>query len=551
MIGDAARLVGAEHIATDAIELRDRLLQGRFYVACVGQFKRGKSTLLNALIGQAVLPVGVVPVTAVVTVIRYGGELHARVQFGTGTWTDIAPSALREFVSEVENPENVKGVTGVEVLVPSKLLRDGMCLVDTPGIGSVFSGNTEATREFVPHIDAALVVLGADPPISGAELDLVEQTGKLIDHLLFVLNKADRLTDEEREQGKAFAASVLCRRLGREAPPILEVSAAERIKGLATRDWGKLEGALRALAERSAEIVREAEERGERRLASSLVRQIDEYREALVRPREESAQRIESLRRSVADAERTLSELNSLFNAVQDSLSRRFEDDRESFLRKAIPEASAKLDSRIESASDAKDLPAWAMEAALGIAKQAIDEWRARMTPIAERLYEQAVTRFVGIANDFLQRVADATEPALRSLPGSFEPDLGFRSKPHFHFTEMMTVATPKLATRLAGITGSRRLASRKSATEYLARLLTTNSARVANDFSERVLESRRRIQSELQEHLRTIVSSAERALSRANERRALDERAVERELETYDRLRTDLVVWTAQPPGG
>jgi hypothetical protein len=115
----------------------------------------------------------------------------------------------------------------------------------------------------------------------------------------------------------------------------------------------------------------------------------------------------------------------------------------------------------------------------------------------------------------------------------------------------MMTVATPKLATRLAGITGSRRLASRKSATEYLARLLTTNSARVANDFSERVLESRRRIQSELQEHLRTIVSSAERALSRANERRALDERAVERELETYDRLRTDLVVWTAQPPGG
>jgi GTP-binding protein EngB required for normal cell division len=542
IIRDTARQVGAEHIATEAIELRDRLVQGRFYVACVGQFKRGKSTLLNALIGQAVLPVGVVPVTAVVTVIRYGRELHARVQFGTGTWTDIGPSALREFVSEVENPENVKGVTGVEVLVPSDLLRDGMCLVDTPGIGSVFSGNTEATREFVPHIDAALVVLGADPPISGAELDLVDQTSKLVERQVFVLNKADRLTDEEREQGKDFAASVLCRRLGREAPPILEVSAAERMKGVATRDWVKLEGALRDLAEGGAEIVRQAEARGVRRLADRLTRQIDEQREALIRPQEESAQRIDSLRRSVADAERTLSELEYLFKSVQDNLSRRFEEERETFLRAAIPLASVGLDRDIDSASDAKDLPAWAMDAALRIAKQTVEDWRSRMAPVAEGLYGRAVARFVEIANDFLQRVADAGDPALRLLPGLFESDLGFTAKPRFHFTEMMTLATPTLGTRLSGITrASRMSAAKKNAAHYLDRLLATNSARVANDFSDQVLESRRRIQVELREHLRTIVSSAESALHRATERRSLGESSIARDLETYKRLRAEL----------
>jgi hypothetical protein len=84
----------------------------------------------------------------------------------------------------------------------------------------------------------------------------------------------------------------------------------------------------------------------------------------------------------VADAERTLSELECLFKLVQDSFSRRFEDERESSLREPLPVASAALDRAIESASDTKDLPAWAMEAALGMAKQTIEEWRSRMVGV-------------------------------------------------------------------------------------------------------------------------------------------------------------------------
>jgi len=64
------------------------------------------------------------------------------------------------------------------LLVAFRLTDYGLrCLVDTPGIGSVFAGNTATTRSFVPHIDAALVVLGADPPLSGDELALVDELG--------------------------------------------------------------------------------------------------------------------------------------------------------------------------------------------------------------------------------------------------------------------------------------------------------------------------------------------------------------------------------------
>jgi hypothetical protein len=86
------------------------------------------------------------------------------VRFRDRDWEECDPTALAIYVSEEHNPANEKAVAAVEVFVPSPLLRSGMCLVDTPGLGSVSLANTEATRAFVPHIDAALVVLGADPP---------------------------------------------------------------------------------------------------------------------------------------------------------------------------------------------------------------------------------------------------------------------------------------------------------------------------------------------------------------------------------------------------
>src|ERR1022692_5352472 len=107
-------------------------------------------------------------------------------------------SDLKEYVTEELNPENNSAVDGAEVFVPSLLLSSGMCFVDTPGLGSVFTGNTATTQAFIPHIDAALVVVGADPPIAGEELTLVEAVGRQVQNLILVLNKADRATEPEK-----------------------------------------------------------------------------------------------------------------------------------------------------------------------------------------------------------------------------------------------------------------------------------------------------------------------------------------------------------------
>jgi ribosome biogenesis GTPase A len=90
----------AEQVAADARSLAERVSEGRFYVACIGQFKRGKSSVLNALVGDSVLPTGVVPVTTVPTIVRYGGHAAARVRFeSAGGWTDIPVRTVDEYVS--------------------------------------------------------------------------------------------------------------------------------------------------------------------------------------------------------------------------------------------------------------------------------------------------------------------------------------------------------------------------------------------------------------------------------------------------------------------
>ncbi len=124
---------GAEGVAAEARSLAERVVEGRFYVACLGQFKRGKSSLLNALVGASLLPVGVVPVTSVVTVVRFGERNAARVRFSDGHEQEISATDLAGFVSEEGNPSNRKAVAVVELFLPSSLLKSGMCLVDTPG----------------------------------------------------------------------------------------------------------------------------------------------------------------------------------------------------------------------------------------------------------------------------------------------------------------------------------------------------------------------------------------------------------------------------------
>lgn len=224
-------------------ELEKRLCLGRFHLAVLGQVKRGKSTLLNALLGEDVLPTAVVPLTAIPTFIQYGAERSLRVRYHDnrpdtlikGEPLKWLQKQLAGFVTEDANPKNIKGVREVEITHPAAILRD-VVLIDTPGIGSTFRHNTEVTMNFLPQCDAALFMVSADPPITEVEVAFLSEIRTRIAQLFFVLNKVDYLTDTEQKTALEFYRTVLIRDAGMDpGSRIFPISAR---KGIQARDSG-------------------------------------------------------------------------------------------------------------------------------------------------------------------------------------------------------------------------------------------------------------------------------------------------------------------------
>jgi len=171
--------------------LRERLRAARLRVLVVGEAKRGKSTLVNALLGREVLPTGMTPLTAVPTTVTHGTGEAMVVAFADGRAAHCPLSALGEFGTERGNPGNSRGVAAITVRLDSPILARGVEIVDTPGTGSVHAHNTAAADGVLPTMDAAIFVLTADPPVSAAERDLLERVHGLSVTTFVVLNKAD------------------------------------------------------------------------------------------------------------------------------------------------------------------------------------------------------------------------------------------------------------------------------------------------------------------------------------------------------------------------
>jgi GTP-binding protein EngB required for normal cell division len=196
--------------------LRDRLASGRLRVLVAGEAKRGKSTLINALLGREVLPVGVTPLTAVATTVRAGSPEGIEVHFAGGRTEALSLESLTDFGTERGNPGNCRHVSSITVRVDAPVLARGAELVDTPGTGSVHAHNTAAAELALPSMDAAILVLTSDPPVSAGERELLARIAGLSAALFIVLNKADYLDRHGLAEALEFTGQVAREVTGRK-----------------------------------------------------------------------------------------------------------------------------------------------------------------------------------------------------------------------------------------------------------------------------------------------------------------------------------------------
>jgi small GTP-binding protein len=202
--GDALSPGLTSHLRAGA----DRIAGMRFNLVVLGEFKRGKSTLINSLLGAKLLPTGVVPETSAITVVRHGPSPRLLVGFTDGREEHLPVSELHRFVTELDNPHNELGVASTIVETPSALLAGGVQLVDTPGIASVHEHNTEVAWEFLPQVDAALCVLDAEQPFTQTEREYFLAAAARVPRLLVIINKIDHLGQHGRLAAIEFIEKV-------------------------------------------------------------------------------------------------------------------------------------------------------------------------------------------------------------------------------------------------------------------------------------------------------------------------------------------------------
>jgi small GTP-binding protein len=185
----------------DCRRLLARLAEDRFNLAVVGQFSRGKSSLMNAFLGAEKLPTGILPLTSVITTVAYGES--ERVLLQREGWTfpqEISLSHLPEYVTQQGNPGNEKRVTLAEIQLPHEMLRLGVHFIDTPGIASAIRANTRTTRQFLPEVDAAILVTSFESPFAETELEFLREIRAHVHTIFIVVNKHDLVPASERAQ---------------------------------------------------------------------------------------------------------------------------------------------------------------------------------------------------------------------------------------------------------------------------------------------------------------------------------------------------------------
>ena len=196
--------IGQPARASRVREVRDSLLSQRFTLLVLGEFKRGKSTLINRLLGTDILPVGSAPTTAVLTCVTYGEEPSARIVLDDGTERQVAIERLAEEITLVQSDEGINqqrhaGVVRAEVALPATLCLQGVDVVDSPGLGE-HRTRTEVTYEALPAADAIVFVSDA-VQLGNEDEGFVRSrlANEDIDNVFFVINKWDRVYNDTED----------------------------------------------------------------------------------------------------------------------------------------------------------------------------------------------------------------------------------------------------------------------------------------------------------------------------------------------------------------
>jgi GTP-binding protein EngB required for normal cell division len=541
-LGELA-VLGTDQDRRQIAALRDRLGAARLRVLVAGEAKRGKSTLINALLGRTVLPAGVTPLTAVATTVRYGDDPHAEVRFGDGHEEKQPLATLPELVTERGNPGNRRRIAGVTVYLDAPVLAGGVELVDTPGTGSVYEWDTAAAHAALESMDAAVLVLTADPPVSAAERDLYAKVASLSVTTFTVLNKADHLDRAGLAEASEFTRRVLGEAAGRPGRGPSRVYAMSARAALDGDDHGFDEFTAdfmayltsRRVADLRASAIAQA-----RRIARSLLDEVALTRRAAQLSAGEAADRVARFGERLAEVAVRGRDAVAVVNAEAARLLMALNDAAEADGPRLGREIAVELDSflgnELGGASPAQ-IERQGRERLVALTVHAAETWRQQRRQLIEDGLAQVDARLAAELRNALGVLRESAAELLGLDLAVPEPGGLLATSRRFFYT---TAEEPGQTELLAG--AIRRALpgelGRRRAREHLRRealnLVPAQIGRARGDLQYRLAEAGRAMARETEQRYADATGRMRAALRAAGELRdasAADTEEKEREL--------------------
>lgn len=254
-------------------DLFTRLAEDRLVLLVAGRFSRGKTSLMNAILGLDRLPTGILPLTSVITSVTYGRPERVQLeQERGGLPIEVPMIALADYITERGNPGNERRIRIAHVALPAEILRRGFHFVDSPGLGSAIRENTRTTESFFQEADAIIVVSGFDGPLADDEVRALHAFAEMGKPIFLVLNKQDLVPPAERAEVLAFARQRLERIVCSERLRIFSSSAREGLAATLADDGAALAGS--GVSALRAELIRFLVEDKQRLVIAGLCERI-------------------------------------------------------------------------------------------------------------------------------------------------------------------------------------------------------------------------------------------------------------------------------------
>jgi GTPase SAR1 family protein len=537
-----------EMLTIDAIrgcpceELREKVQTNTFNLVVVGQFKRGKTSLINALLGAEILPVAVVPLTSIVTIMTYGEALRIRVYFNDGRVTEIRPESLPEYVTEKGNPKNIKEVKEVVITYPSSYLKDGVRLIDTPGVGSIYQHNTDVAYQYLPKSDAALFLLSVDQPVSKAELDFLKDVKEYSNRIFFLLNKADYLTEKDLNESIEFSKNVIKEAMGIDVK-IFPVSARLALEGKKT---GSEELLMKSKLPQFSEVLNRflMEEKGKiliLSVANNLLRLLSQARfelelelKSLTAPLEELMTKIKAFEDKKREVLLEKNDFEILFEGETKKLLRNIlDEDLERFKKELVPQVSGNLENFFNEnkSLSLKELHRAMEQQVIKEVKEAFNAWRVIEDERLAKAFESICKRFILKIQDIVDELLRFSSELFQIPFEAIKAEALWSVKSGFYYKfkdepvglEMLagtlTLALPKFI-------GEKIIL--KKMKEYMLQVIDVQSGRVRYDFAERLDKSKLDFRWEMLQKIDATIEGIETAIKKGMSKREMGEKEVE-----------------------